>query len=140
MAFQNKQAFEILERKRKELSTPHTLEEYSRIAWKTDIPTPESRAAYRDYLEWMKSPDALQQIERKAQESAADEYYMRLHGEAEARAVQSRRPLDMEQRRQMFPLESYTRNGQVIPPQDLIIKRKEGGPVNKHDAFIKAKS
>ena len=140
MAFQNKQAFEILERKRKELSTPHTLEEYSRIAWKTDTPTPESRAAYRDYLEWMKSPDALQQIERKAQESAADEYYMRLHGEAEARAVQSRRPLDMEQRRQMFPLESYTRNGQVIPPQDLIIKRKEGGPVNKHDAFIKAKS
>ena len=140
MAFKNKEAFDILKRKRKELGTLHTLEEYAKKGWQTDTVTPEVKAAYREYLKWRKSPKTIQDVERAAQKSAADEYYMRLHGEAEARAVSSRKPLDMEQRRQLFPLESYTLYGRVIPPQDLIIKRKEGGPVNKHDAFIKAKA
>jgi hypothetical protein len=140
MAFKNKEAFDILKRKRKELNTPLTLQEFAKQGWQTDSPTPEVRTAYREYLKWLKSPQTVRDVEQKAQKSAADEYYMRLHGEAEARAVASRKPLDMEQRRQLFPLESYTRDGQVIPPQDLIIKRKEGGPVNKHAAFIKAKS
>jgi hypothetical protein len=140
MAYNNKEAFNILKRKRDELSTPLTLQEFAKQAWQTDSPTTEVRAAYREYLKWMKSPETVKKIERQAQESAADEYYMRLHGETEARAVASRQPLSMEERRQLFPLQSYTWNGKILPPEDLIIKRAHGGPVNKHDAFIKAKA
>jgi hypothetical protein len=46
------------------------------------------------------------------------EQYRRLAGEAEARAVQGRKVLDQEQRRRVFPLQSYD-----VPINELIIRR-----------------
>jgi hypothetical protein len=46
------------------------------------------------------------------------EQYRRLAGEAEARAVQGRKVLDREQRRRVFPLQSYD-----VPINELIIRR-----------------
>lgn len=53
------------------------------------------------------------------QTAAIEEAYRRLAGEAEARAVQQRMNLTKEQRRALFPLESYD-----VPIQDLIVRFK----------------
>lgn len=136
MAFapQNKEAFEILARKRKEMYTPLSVEEYAKMAWASQEVTPEIKRAYnKEYLPLYKNPPV--HLERAAQEAAAQEYYRRLLGEAEARATQNRLNLSPAERRARFPLEDYD-----IPEEQLIVKRgpefafAEGGEVRPEDS------
>jgi len=61
--------------------------------------------------------DAYKKAKEKAAMSAHDQY-LRLAGEAEARATQARMPLNAAQRRAMFPLDSYD-----VPLDQLIIRK-----------------
>jgi len=116
MAFSNPEAFAILERKRKELTTPQSLEEYTKNAWGMEAPNEEVKAAYNQYAKQARK--LTPQVERMAQESAAEEYYRRLAGEAEARAVEARRNLTPEQRQAMFPEESFD-----LPQSQLLLRK-----------------
>lgn len=62
-----------------------------------------------DYLspKYQALSDQYRAIEKQMEGAAALEGYKRLAGEAEARAVQSRMNLNPQQRRDLFPLDSY---------------------------------
>lgn len=89
---------------------------YEGILKKLSSPTPEAEIAhllspeytYADYVKEyraaMKSPEKRAALDRMAQETAVREAYQRSAGEAEARAVQTRRDYTPEQR-------------QIIPPE-----------------------
>ncbi len=101
MAFANSEAFKIIERIRGELAKPLSIEEYTRQAWGQEEVTPEVEEAYTEYVESTRKWDDKK--ERLAQEAAASEYYQRLAGEAEARAVQERMDMSMQERRANLP-------------------------------------
>lgn len=121
MAFQpqNKEAFALLAQKRREMQTPLSLQEYTKQAWGMDAPTDEVRKSYADYVKTTKQASLSPAADRAAQEWAGKEYYRRLAGEAEARAVQARMNMTPAERRATFPEESYD-----VPLKNLIIKRK----------------
>lgn len=128
---------------RKRVSTPATLEEFAKGAYQTTKITPKIEDAYKNiYLKNYAANLKSGGLDRMAQEEAARIYYNRLLGETEARAVEDRRMFTPEQRLEVFPTKSYKVDGKPVALEDLIIKqpmeRAEGGPVNKHDAFIKA--
>jgi hypothetical protein len=115
MAYLNKEAFEVLADVRKRLSAPLSLDQYAKSAGFSS-PT-EASASYADYVASMKkAPPAW--LEHEIQRSAANEFYQRLAGEAEARAVQSRMDMTPEQRRATFPFDSYD-----VPRDSLIIRK-----------------
>jgi hypothetical protein len=65
--------------------------------------------------------DKLSQLSAQMKENASLEGYMRLAGEAEARAVEKRMGMTPEQRLQNFPLESYDRPvNSLLFPQSTI--------------------
>lgn len=136
-AFANPEAVALYKKLKKEYSIPMSIEQFTKQGWQSDSVTPEITKAYKGYVDYVKK-----NADRAAQDRAADLYYQRLLGEAEARAVEGRRTFTPEQRLEVFPAQSYRYQdtGKPISLSDLIIKRKEGGPVNKHDAFIKAKA
>jgi len=116
MAYQDPQAFQILAKLRKEMSSPMPVEKYAKDAWGSATVTPEIAADYaKSYLPSIKK--IPREIDVAAQETAAQEYYRRLAGEAEARATQARIPLDATQRRSTFPEDSYD-----VPINQLIVR------------------
>jgi hypothetical protein len=134
LAFNDPQAFKILEEIRAQVARPLSLEEFAKDAWKTDKVTPEIQKGYKNYLDYRKTH--AKEIDIEAQKTAARIYYERLLGEAEARAVEDRRLFTPQERRLLLPSQSYRRDGgrEVIPLDQLIIRRSEGGPVDTSTA------
>lgn len=114
-AFQNPEAFEILGQIRKEAYKPASLEEFQKA---NKYPDSEAQERYVEYLNQLSSgASANPVIERALQQRAAMEYYKRLLGEAEARAVQERQMMTPSQRMETPPPASYD-----VPQEDLIVK------------------
>lgn len=115
MAFQDPAAFKILDEVRAEVNTPMPFAEFRSIA-KYDNPI-ESKAAYEKYKNDMLSGKFnTPELERELQNVAAQRYYKRLAGEAEARAVQNRLNLTKSERKARFPLLDYdVEPDKVIP-------------------------
>jgi hypothetical protein len=128
MAFQHKEAHKILNDLRKQALEPSPYEEYFKNAGLESL-SPED--AMRRYEEYKKAiPRAAKQMDREFQSQAANLYYNRLAGEAEARAAQARIDLTPEQRLEKFPLE-FGDHGYDVLPEDIIIKRRaKGGKVS----------
>ena len=129
-AFQNPEAHEILKKLREETYKPSTFEQFQRV---NKFPEDEAQAAYEQYLKERKAnPITSDKVERAMQETAAMEYYKRLLGEAEARAVQDRQMMTPSQRMETPPPASYD-----VPQEDLIVKPPreyaDGGRVHFSD-------
>jgi hypothetical protein len=139
MAFKDPQAFDVLKEVRASMSTPTSKEVYRIDAgWSPeDVGTKAFEDAYKQYVKYIKDQSKTPEFDRLVQERAANVYYERLLGEAEARAVESRRLWTPEQRLQGIPSQSYERIGEpggVIPLEKLIIKKAKGGPVDTSTA------
>jgi len=135
-AFTDPKAFEILDTIRKRVSTPVTLEEFSKQAYQTTKITPEIEDAYKNtYLKKHAASLKSRDLDRILQEEAARTYYNRLLGETEARAVEARQSFTPEQRLKVFPTRSYKVDRKPIAVEDLIIKtpmeRARGGAVSR---------
>jgi hypothetical protein len=128
MAFNDPIAQQILKRRLDEIRSPGTFEEFQRA---NRFPEDKAREAYEEYVRTYK-PFINPKIEREVQKEAAMEYYKRLAGEAEARAVQDRQLMTPAQRRETPPPASYD-----VPQEDLIVKPPreyaDGGPVHFSD-------
>jgi hypothetical protein len=129
-AFSNPEAHEILKKLREETYKPSTFEQFQRV---NKFPEDEAQAAYEQYLKERKAnPITSDKVERAMQETAAMEYYKRLLGEAEARAVQDRQMMTPAQRMETPPPASYD-----VPQEDLIVKPPreyaDGGRVHFSD-------
>jgi hypothetical protein len=124
MAFSDPIAQQILKRRLDEIRSPGTFEEFQRA---NRFPEDKAREAYEEYVRTYK-PFINPKIEREVQKEAAMEYYRRLAGEAEARAVQDRQLMTPQQRMETPPAASYD-----VPMEDLIVKPPreyaEGGEV-----------
>ena len=115
VAFQNPEAFEILKQIRKEAYKPVSMQEFQKS---NKYPDAEVQDRYVEYLNQLRDgANANPVIERALQERAAMEYYKRLAGEAEARAVQERQMMTPAQRMETPPPASYD-----VPQEDLIVK------------------
>ena len=130
MAFNQPEAMEILKRLRQEMQKPPTFEEFQRV---NKYPENEAQAAYAEFLKERKqNPIINPKIDRELQSRAAMEYYKRLAGEAEARAVQDRQLMTPLQRMETPPPASYD-----VPQEDLIVKPPreyaDGGGVHISD-------
>ena len=97
----NKEAFEILNRIRRDMATPLTEAQYAKQAWNSDSITPDIAKDYRAYLKTTKNIPA--NIDRQAQKTAAKEYYRRLAGEVESRNTQARQGMSAAERAASFP-------------------------------------
>ena len=117
MAFQDPEAFKILKQLRKDAATPMSFDDYVKKGGYGDDKETLARAReeYKDYVEDV--PVNAQKFDTDLQRRAAEEYYLRLTGEAESRATQARINLTPEQRAAKFPAESYDR------PQDELISK-----------------
>jgi hypothetical protein len=129
MAFKDPRAFDILQRLRYEIQQPPSFAEFQKA---NRYPTEdEAKKAYSEFVNSYNVP-ITPAIERDLQENAAREYYRRLAGEAEARAVQDRQMMTPEQRRDTPPAASYD-----VPQEDLLTKPpkqyKKGGKVQISD-------
>lgn len=128
-AFQNQEAFDILNKMRKQLLEPLTYEEYVKVFRLDSLPSDEAIGRYETYKKGL--PDATKKMDAELQRQAAKIYYDRLAGEAEARAAQARIDLTPQQRLENFPLETGTQYGYDVKPEDIIVKRnKKGGQVS----------
>jgi hypothetical protein len=128
-AFQNPEAFDILNKMRKQLLEPLTYEEYVKVFRLDSLPSDEAIGRYETYKKGL--PDATKKMDAELQRQAAKLYYDRLAGEAEARAAQARIDLTPQQRLENFPLETGTMYGYDVKPEDIIVKRnKKGGQVS----------
>jgi hypothetical protein len=126
-AFSNPEAHDILKRLREDVYKPSSFEDFQRV---NKFPEDEAQAAYEQYVKERKAnPITSDKVERAMQETAAMEYYKRLLGEAEARAVQDRQMMTPQQRMETPPPASYD-----VPQEDLIVKPPReyahGGPVH----------
>ena len=120
MAYQDPQAFKILAELRKKMGSAMPVEQYAKEAWGSATVTPEIAADYaKSYLPSIKK--IPREVDISAQQTAAQEYYKRLAGEAESRATQTRMNMDAAQRRNVFPADSYD-----VPLDQLIIKDGNG--------------
>lgn len=114
-AFSDPKAFEILKRKRQELASPMTLDEFKKAWYGRAIPNMEKLE--QEYAKYVKGYKVDPSIERIVQDEAAREYYNRLAGEAEARATEARIGMSPSQRQQEYPYSSYD-----VLEEDLITK------------------
>ena len=112
MAFADPITNEIYKRKLAEFSKPGSFEEFQSA---NRFPEDKARQAYDEYVKSYKAY-ITPAIDREIQKDAAMEYYRRLGGEAEARAVQERQMMGPSERRQNFPYSSYD-----ILPEDIIV-------------------
>lgn len=129
MAFlpKNKEAFDILRQKRLEATIPMTESEYAKRAWQSDEVIPEIAKDYADYVKSLGKPSAW--MDKQIQEAAAQDYYQRLGGEAEARLTQMRANLSPEERRAAYPWNpDYFREKTGVPLEDLIYRYDAEGP------------
>jgi hypothetical protein len=120
-AFQNPEANKILNALRKDARTPMSFDDFVKKGAYFDDPETLARAAedYKDYVDDV--PLLAQKYDRDYQQRAAEEYYTRLAGEAEARATQAREPMSASQRAVEYPYSSYD-----VLPEDLIVKDPKG--------------
>ena len=116
-AFQNPEAHKILDDLRKAARTPMSFDDFVKKGGYSDDPETLARAMdeYKDYADDV--PLLAKQYDRDYQQRAAEEYYTRLAGEAEARATQAREPMSASQRSKEVPYSSYD-----VLPEDLIVK------------------
>jgi hypothetical protein len=128
LAFTDPQAFEILKTVRARMAQPVSAEKFAKEGWQSDVVTPEIAQNYQKYLNHHKKN--LTRMDKAAQQAAAEEYYMRLLGEAESRAVELRKDMPWDKRLQVIPSQSYRMNDgrDIIPLDKLIVKRAEGSP------------
>ena len=105
MAFRSPEGTALLQEARRVLTTPRDIKAYAWEAWGSKEVTPEIEAAYKAYAKDAGKMDAGKDL--LAQELAADLYYKRLAGEAEARAVQARKDLTARQRQERYPGQDY---------------------------------
>jgi hypothetical protein len=139
LAFTDPQAFEILKTVRARMAQPMSAEKFAKEGWQSDVVTPEIAQNYQKYLNHHKKN--LTRMDKAAQQAAAEEYYMRLLGEAESRAVELRKDMPWDKRLQVIPSQSYRMNDgrDIIPLDKLIVKRAKGSPKEgENTAFIKA--
>jgi hypothetical protein len=92
----------------RKITTPLSYDEYAQAAWGGEK-SADSLADYNNtYLKTVpKSVDLYSDFGRQLQQDVAREVYMNLHGEVEARAVQSRMNQDPAARRDAGPWWSY---------------------------------
>ena len=128
-AFQNPEAHGMLHKERINMLKGLSYDDFVRQAGYTDM-----EQAGKDYIKYT---DNLKKgidpaYDRMLQERVAMEYYKRLLGEAEARAVQDRQLMTPAQRMETPPPASYD-----VPQEDLIVKPPreyaEGGRVHFSD-------
>ena len=128
-AFQNPEARGMLHKERMNMLKGLSYDDFVRQAGYTDMDQ-----AGKDYVKYTdnltKGIDPA--YDRMLQERVAMEYYKRLLGEAEARAVQDRQMMTPSQRMETPPPASYD-----VPQEDLIVKPPreyaDGGPVHFSD-------
>ena len=113
-AFQNPEAHGMLHKERMNMLKGLSYDDFVRQAGYTDM-----EQAGKDYIKYT---DNLKKgidpaYDRMLQERVAMEYYKRLLGEAEARAVQDRQLMTPSQRMETPPPASYD-----VPQEDLIVK------------------
>jgi hypothetical protein len=113
-AFQNPEAHGMLHKERMNMLKGLSYDDFVRQAGYTDM-----EQAGKDYIKY--TNDLKKGIDpaydRMLQERVAMEYYKRLLGEAEARAVQDRQLMTPSQRMETPPPASYD-----VPQEDLIVK------------------
>lgn len=128
-AFQNPEAHGMLHKERMNMLKGLSYDDFVRQAGYTDM-----EQAGKDYIKY--TNDLKKGIDpaydRMLQERVAMEYYKRLLGEAEARAVQERQMMTPSQRMDTPPPASYD-----VPQEDLIVKPPreyaDGGRVHFSD-------
>lgn len=111
-------AWPIYRERIKNVTTPITIEKYAKMVGFDDID--DARASYANYLadiDSMRRKGIPAHVDRVAQESAAQDWYMSLAGEVEARNVQARQHMTPEQRRATPPWETQD------TPDDMQILR-----------------
>lgn len=128
MAFQHPEAHGILNEIRKQALQPMTYEDYAKKANLESMPVNEAMKQYEHYKKSI--PEMAKKLDREFQTQAANLYYNRLAGEAEARAVQKRINMSPSERLEIFPLSSYD-----VLPEDIIVKRKKKGGQVSLDAM-----
>ena len=130
MAFKDPRSFDILNSLRQTALTPMSFEDYAqRFAHVSDL-----NKGYEQYKSSI--PGLVQKMDRELQTMAAQEYYRRLTGEAEARATQARRDMGATERAQTMPGESFD-----VPLSDQIVKPADyahGGTISRDAMQIKA--
>jgi hypothetical protein len=130
MAFKDPRSFDILNSLRQKAMTPMSFEDYAqRFAHVSDL-----NKGYEQYKSSI--PGLVQKMDRELQTMAAQEYYRRLTGEAEARATQARRDMGATERAQTMPGESFD-----VPLSDQIVKPADyahGGTISRDAMQIKA--
>ena len=97
----------------KKIKTPLTLDEWAASQFGGDVDA--ARASYKDYRKT--AGKITPQIDKMAQQTAAETYYKRLAGEGEARSVQKRQNLTADERRARPPWLDYD-----VPEADQIIR------------------
>jgi hypothetical protein len=104
-----------------------------RAAFERYVHDPESGVpvdkAYEQYVA-QKAKDAKRFPNAAEQQWVADYLYRNSAGEAEARATQARANMTAEQRRAVFPYDSYG-----VPPESLIVRMGQVGPQESIKAF-----
>ena len=119
-AFNDPETAKIYERLKKEANTPISFEKYKKQYGTYADRYPEKvQEDYQEYLRNIANGSFVKSFDRAIQEQAAQEYYKRLAGEAEARAVQKRLNMTPQQRRETFPLSNYD-----INPNDAIVRNR----------------
>lgn len=105
----------------KNVMTPIPYDEYLRVAWGGEPPSPESQAAYNAYVKNVpKSIPLHSQQDTAIQQTAAEDTYKRVAGEVEARATSKRYPMTPDERAATPPWQSYDvpENQQIVRPLD----------------------
>lgn len=97
------------------------LEEYAKAAWSSDVVTKEIAEDYaKNYVPAVAKPISPE-MQRAAQETIAKEWYTRLAGEAEARNVQARMNMTMDERIALPPWVT-----QDVPTDQQIVRFGDG--------------
>lgn len=109
---------EAMQKRIKSVTTPLSYEEYANLAWDGEKSAASLADYNNSYLKTVpKSVDLYSDLGKTIQQEAAREVYMRLHGEVEARAVESRMNHDAQSRRDAGPWWSYD-----IPESQHIVR------------------
>jgi uncharacterized short protein YbdD (DUF466 family) len=128
-AFNNREAYKILDEIRARAAKPMTYDEYVEQLMQSnpsknfdEVDQSIVKEGYENYLK--RIPKEIAKFDREFQQQAAMEYYRRLAGEAEARATQFREGMTASQRANEFPYANYD-----VLPEDLIVKPAKRDPL-----------
>ena len=137
-AFNNPEAYKILDEIRARAAKPMTYDEYVEQLMQSnpsknfdEVDQSIVKEGYENYLK--RIPKEIAKFDREFQQQAAMEYYRRLAGEAEARATQFREGMTASQRANEFPYASYD-----VLPEEIIVKPAKKDPFQPElDSFKK---